>query len=727
MATTSTTAARVLSSYLMYVLLLPLIFSVALTANPGFCEDFEYLKSTPLLVDRLTPEVLAAIFPGAQRIEILDDGGPPAASVYTDGSVVGYVFSTLDVVRAPGYAGTPFDVVAGVDLDGKVIGAFALFHQEPHIADEPRRAKLLADYLQAFAGMESRVGASDGPRPEFIAGATISARAIRNAVREAASLVLGFRNGTAAVTEPTVDTATFRKKTPDELIADGSVAQLIVTNADVAQVLEKAGFAGRQLEVPPVGGPDAVYLDLRVGLATPATIGQNGAGPDAYAQIFSSYPSGSSAIIFGSNGTYDFQGSKFQNKGNNYQLDRIRVLQGERIFEFDKTHYLRPSVARGTATLGRVTGIVVLPPGSGFDPMLPWSVQVFAYVKNPVGLSEKVRLSSVDYHLPAEYILLPEPPPLPAWVEAWRDGRTEVIILGAGLVVLTLILALQSRLTRSRRTHRWVRNGYLVFTLVWLGWIAGGQLSIIHVLNYLKAPFQSFDLGFYLAEPLIVMVTAYAAISLLLIGRGVFCGWLCPFGALQELLAQVARALRLPQWNPSDRLQKHLWMGKHASLAVVLALTFAVPSAGAAAEEVEPFKTVITSMFARSLPYAVYAAGVLTVGLFTERAFCRFLCPLGGALAILDRLHLLNLLKRRPECGSPCRLCERSCPVRAIEPSGRIKTSECFQCLDCQVEYYDDQRCPPLARMRKLRERSTRGPETAFGLIASAAGRGVAP
>jgi hypothetical protein len=43
--------------------------------------------------------------------------------------------------------------------------------------------------------------------------------------------------------------------------------------------------------------------------------------------------------------------------------------------------------------------------------------------------------------------------------------------------------------------------------------------------------------------------------------------------------------------------------------------------------------------------------------------------------------------------------------VRAIETSGAIKTAECFQCLDCQVEYYDDERCPPLVKARKLRLR----------------------
>jgi NosR/NirI family transcriptional regulator, nitrous oxide reductase regulator len=122
-----------------------------------------------------------------------------------------------------------------------------------------------------------------------------------------------------------------------------------------------------------------------------------------------------------------------------------------------------------------------------------------------------------------------------------------------------------------------------------------------------------------------------------------------------------------------------------------------------ASTEIEPFKTAITAKFTRAWPYVLYAGALLAIGLFSERAYCRFLCPLGGVLAVLDRLHLINLLKRRPECGSPCHLCERSCPVRAIEPTGKINTAECFQCLDCQVEYYDDRRCPPLVRAAKLR------------------------
>ena len=132
------------------------------------------------------------------------------------------------------------------------------------------------------------------------------------------------------------------------------------------------------------------------------------------------------------------------------------------------------------------------------------------------------------------------------------------------------------------------------------------------------------------------------------------------------------------------------------------------------AVEVEPFKTAITSHFNRGLPYVAYVVVLLAIGLFVERAYCRFLCPLGAGLAAMGRFNLVRFLRRKPECGTPegetsggCHLCEVSCDFQAIEPSGRVDESECFYCLDCQVEYFDDQRCPPLAVERKLRERGS--------------------
>src|SRR5262249_35796073 len=149
--------------------------------------------------------------------------------------------------------------------------------------------------------------------------------------------------------------------------------------------------------------------------------------------------------------------------------------------------------------------------------------------------------------------------------------------------------------------------GFLLVVLVWLGWSASAQFSIVKVLSYVQAPFRSFDINVYLAQPLIVIIAAYTLISGVLIGRGVFSGWLCPFGALQELTAQVSRALGVPQWNPSIAIERRLWMGKYIAAAAVLVLMLTGIDGSGASTEIEPFKTAITSKFTRAWPYVLYA------------------------------------------------------------------------------------------------------------------------
>jgi transcriptional regulator of nitric oxide reductase len=91
------------------------------------------------LIERLTPDVVSRVFDGATRVEMVADDGPTAAAAYREKDLLGYLFSTLDVLRAPGYSSTPFDVIAGVTLDGRITGAAVLFHREPYLLNPERR------------------------------------------------------------------------------------------------------------------------------------------------------------------------------------------------------------------------------------------------------------------------------------------------------------------------------------------------------------------------------------------------------------------------------------------------------------------------------------------------------------------------------------------------------------------------------------------------------------
>jgi NosR/NirI family transcriptional regulator, nitrous oxide reductase regulator len=673
------------------------------------------------LLERLTPEVMAIVWPGAEKLGP-EEGKPSAIAVYRDGKIVGYLFSTLDTVNAQGFSIIPFDVIAGVDLTGHISGATVIFHRESHVYLDDIRQPQLDTFLARTAGMSSQGGNSGALPPDYVAGATVTARAMRDAIFDSAQLVLVGRglskakvSGPTRPLEPAVDVDGFKQMSWNDLLAEGSIVHKVITDNDVAAALGKANVAGGKLDVP-LADSNSTYIDIYTGLATPASIGKNVLGSN-YADYFG--PRGRSMrflpskIFVASKGTYDFVDDLV---GAN-RFDRLRVVQGDQTYKFTSSQYQEISTGGrdGIRALDHAA-VFTLPADARFDPLKPWRLELLVNGRTAAG-SPISLVFPVNYKLPASHILMP---PAPAWVEAWRASRTNVIIEAALLALLTLILAFQTKLAQSRRAHRIIRNSFLLFVLVWEGWIAGGQLSILNIINYMQAPFRHFEFGFYLAEPLMVMIVIYTAISLVLLGRGVFCGWLCPFGALQELLAQLSRSIGLPHWNPPESVQKYLWLGKYVSAAIVLGLGALSIDMGSRVTEVEPFNTAITSHFTRAWPYVFYACALLTIGLFTERAYCRFLCPLGGVLALADRLHLLNLLKRRPECGSSCHLCENSCPVKAISRTGKINTSECFHCLDCQVEYFDDRRCPPLAAIRKRVVRPTGGDRIPVGAVAAA-------
>src|SRR5215468_5471756 len=190
------------------------------------------------LRERLTPEVMAVVFPGGAERLGPEEGSPPAIAIYKADKVVAYAFSTLDIIAAPGYTTTPFDVIGGVDLDGRITGAKVVFHNEPYIVHDLQRQRLLDTFLAREAGRPIRGGTNLLP-PDFVAGATISTRAMRAAVSITAGLVLRPRLARPPTTEiaataPAPDADSFSRMSWDALIAKGAVAHRRVTSGEVA-------------------------------------------------------------------------------------------------------------------------------------------------------------------------------------------------------------------------------------------------------------------------------------------------------------------------------------------------------------------------------------------------------------------------------------------------------------------------------------------------------------
>jgi hypothetical protein len=297
----------------------------------------------------------------------------------------------------------------------------------------------------------------------------------------------------------------------------------------------------------------------------------------------------------------------------------------------------------------------------------------------------------------------------PLWVAAWQQAHFRIGVLIAGLVVLTLILVLQDWLARYPTFLGILRRGFLLYTIFFIGWYGLAQLSVVQVLTFVHAAIRNFRWENFLIDPMLFILWSFVAVTLLLWGRGVYCGWLCPFGAMQELAQQVARRFKIRQFEFPDVVHERLWGVKYVILIVLFGLSLQSMGQAVRYAEIEPFKTAITLRFEREWPFVLYAAGLLAVSLVNRKFFCKYLCPLGAALTIPGRFRVFDWwLRRRKECGRPCQTCANECEVRAIRPTGEINANECHYCLDCQVTYYSDRKCAPLIERRLKREERAR-------------------
>jgi NosR/NirI family nitrous oxide reductase transcriptional regulator len=294
---------------------------------------------------------------------------------------------------------------------------------------------------------------------------------------------------------------------------------------------------------------------------------------------------------------------------------------------------------------------------------------------------------------------------VPLWQKMWLARVPEIVLLMLALGALTFVFFFQNWLVRNRRLLERFRIAFLVFTLFGIGWYANAQLSVVNILTVFNALVSGFDWGYFLMDPLIFILWGAVAAGLLFWGRGAYCGWLCPFGALQELLNRIAKLLRIPQVKLPWGLHERLWALKYIIFLVLFGFSLHSLSWAEPLAEIEPFKTGIILKFVREWPFVLFAVSLLVVGLFIERFYCRYLCALGAALAIPGRLRMFAWLRRYKECGSPCQICGNECMVQAIHHEGNINVNECLYCLNCQAAYYDDNHCPVMIQKRLKRDR----------------------
>jgi polyferredoxin len=197
-------------------------------------------------------------------------------------------------------------------------------------------------------------------------------------------------------------------------------------------------------------------------------------------------------------------------------------------------------------------------------------------------------------------------------------------------------------------------------------------------------------------------VTGFVAFFAVLSGR-LTCGWLCPFGLIQELLYKIPFIKKRKPKQTVGVKSKHSPL-KGLKYVMLILFVFLLPAlvrdsvglgetwfcayvcpAGTVEAALplllsnEGLRELIGWNF---LLKAVIASAVIIYSMVEQRPFCKYLCPLGAAYSLGNRISMFRLVVDEETCIT-CGICSAVCPMD-LEPVSDLKSIECIRCGACR-------------------------------------------
>jgi polyferredoxin len=223
-------------------------------------------------------------------------------------------------------------------------------------------------------------------------------------------------------------------------------------------------------------------------------------------------------------------------------------------------------------------------------------------------------------------------------------------------ILLVLIFSTGAIIIAWKRKFKY-RKPFLITSTVILGFLMGGFLC----------PSLTIQNAIYRYETAYLILFLIPLVITFVFGR-VYCGYVCPYGAIQELIN--VKNIKIPK--KVDRYLKYI---KYVLLVTLPVISIIV---GYEFGFEAPFKTVFNFSFL--LVPLIITIGFAFISIFSNRFFCRYICPYGALMGLISKISIFRLFK--DEDCIKCGLCVKACPQGAMCSPGESK-SECIVCGKC--------------------------------------------
>ena len=176
----------------------------------------------------------------------------------------------------------------------------------------------------------------------------------------------------------------------------------------------------------------------------------------------------------------------------------------------------------------------------------------------------------------------------------------------------------------------------------------------------------------------------FGALGVAVFFGALFCGWICPLGAVQDWIGRLGRRIfgkRFNRFVPRTADRALSWL-RYAVLALVVLQSARV--IGFAASSFNPNRALFHVWFGGAFPIGLVVLGLTLVGsLFVARPWCRWLCPFGAVQGTVSLVSPWTIRRNADSCPS-CARCSRACPMGIdVHSMSRVRDTRCTRCTEC--------------------------------------------
>ncbi|MCK4258435.1 MAG: 4Fe-4S binding protein [Halanaerobiales bacterium] len=180
------------------------------------------------------------------------------------------------------------------------------------------------------------------------------------------------------------------------------------------------------------------------------------------------------------------------------------------------------------------------------------------------------------------------------------------------------------------------------------------------------------------------IVLMWSVIAMGIFLGAAFCGWICPFGTVQEYIGRLGRKIFKKRYNKfiPKKIKPFLQAFRYIFLAIILYKT--VETGKLFFAPYDPYHTLfnIWSDELSIISFVILGITILA-GLIEERAWCKYACPLGAINGLFNKISIFKIHRNEKQCLD-CGICNRECPMDIdVDNKSKITSSICVRCGKC--------------------------------------------